>query len=157
MHINAEIIKLHRQKQCWSQLQLAEMAGISMRTLQRVEAQSTASLETIKSIASVLEINAEELLQQEGATEVTQAEAEQVETDSALKRKRTQLIVGVVLVCIVNIVALALLFYQREQQAIDESTFFIFKNLVSVSLVLSVGVALFQGYRKGLILKKDIY
>ncbi|RUO65424.1 Helix-turn-helix [Pseudidiomarina planktonica] len=152
MEINAEIIKKYRQKRCWSQLQLAEMAGISMRTLQRVEAQSTASLETIKSIASVLEISSEDLLQQENTSNLDAAKV-----DSTYQRKRTQLIVGVVLVCIVNVIALALLFYQREQQAIDESTFFILKNLVSVTLVLSVGVALFQGYRKGLIFKKDIY
>lgn len=118
MEINAEIIKKYRQKRCWSQLQLAEMAGISMRTLQRVEAQSTASLETIKSIASVLEISSEDLLQQEDTSNL-----DATKVDSTYQRKRTQLIVGVVLVCIVNVVALALLFYQREQQAIDEATF----------------------------------
>ncbi|MEX1222233.1 MAG: helix-turn-helix transcriptional regulator [Idiomarina sp.] len=157
MEINAELIKKHRQTKCWSQLQLAEMAGISMRTLQRVEAKSTASLETIKSIASVLEIDAQQLLQQQDTGNFQQAENAVNTPDSVNRRKRTQLLIGVFIVCLVNALALMMLFDRREQQLIDESTFFLLKNIVSASFVLSIGVALFQGYRKGLIFKKDMY
>ena len=41
----------------WSQEQLAKMSGLSVRTIQRIESGQKASLESLKSLASVLEIN----------------------------------------------------------------------------------------------------
>lgn len=55
------IVKKLRQKKHWSQEQLANMAGLSLRTIQRVEAGKAASNETLKSLASVFEINISEL------------------------------------------------------------------------------------------------
>lgn len=49
------IVRELRLKKGLSQEQLAEMAGISTRTLQRIERGSNASAETLKCIASVLE------------------------------------------------------------------------------------------------------
>lgn len=51
------IVKKLRDKNNWSQDQLATMCGLSIRTIQRVESGQSASLETIKSLASVFEIN----------------------------------------------------------------------------------------------------
>ena len=50
------IIKRLRMKSNWSQEQLAQLSGLSLRTIQRVEAGSKASLETLKSLASVFEV-----------------------------------------------------------------------------------------------------
>ncbi|MGR3622345.1 2TM domain-containing protein [Pseudophaeobacter sp.] len=49
------IVRKLRLEKGYSQEQLAEMAGISTRTLQRIERGATASPETLKCIASVLE------------------------------------------------------------------------------------------------------
>lgn len=50
------IIKRLRTDNNWSQEQLAAFTGLSLRTIQRVEAGDSASLETLKSLASVFEI-----------------------------------------------------------------------------------------------------
>lgn len=50
------IVKKLRDKNNWSQEQLATMCGLSIRTIQRVESGQSASLETLKSLASVFEV-----------------------------------------------------------------------------------------------------
>lgn len=57
------LIKKLRLKRGWSQEQLADLSGISTRTIQRLERGANASLETLKSLASVFEINVAELAQ----------------------------------------------------------------------------------------------
>ncbi|WP_122075767.1 helix-turn-helix domain-containing protein [Pseudophaeobacter sp. EL27] len=51
------IVRKLRMEKGFSQEQLAEMAGISTRTLQRIERGANASPETLKCIAAVLEID----------------------------------------------------------------------------------------------------
>ena len=51
------LIQKLRLKRGWSQQQLAEAAGLSTRTIQRVEAGHPASVETLKSIAAVFEVD----------------------------------------------------------------------------------------------------
>ena len=51
------IVKKLREKQRWSQEQLAEFSGLHVRTVQRVESGHNASLETLKSLASVFEVD----------------------------------------------------------------------------------------------------
>lgn len=41
----------------WSQQQLADLSGLSVRTIQRIENGQTPSIETLKSLASVFEID----------------------------------------------------------------------------------------------------
>ena len=55
------IVKSLREKKHWSQEQVANMAGLSLRTIQRVEAGNPASKETLKSLASVFEIDISKL------------------------------------------------------------------------------------------------
>jgi transcriptional regulator with XRE-family HTH domain len=50
-----------RLKRGWSQQQLAEVSGTSLRTVQRIEAGATPSLETLKSLAAVFEVSIEDL------------------------------------------------------------------------------------------------
>ncbi|MDD7910169.1 helix-turn-helix domain-containing protein [Pseudovibrio exalbescens] len=50
-------VKELRQQKGLSQEQLAEMAGVSTRTLQRIENGANPSTETLKCLASALEIN----------------------------------------------------------------------------------------------------
>ena len=58
------MIKRLREKKSWSQEQLAQMAGVSLRTIQRVEAGNRASLETLRSLASVFEVELTTLTEQ---------------------------------------------------------------------------------------------
>lgn len=51
------IIRKLRLKRGWSQTQLAEMAGVTTRTIQRVEQGHKASLETYRALASVFEVD----------------------------------------------------------------------------------------------------
>ncbi|SEE61427.1 2TM domain-containing protein [Tenacibaculum sp. MAR_2010_89] len=55
--INLKDIKKMRLERHWSQDQLAEMSGLSKRTIQRIESGENAGLESIKSLAAVFEIN----------------------------------------------------------------------------------------------------
>lgn len=54
MAISGETIKSLREAKAWSQAHLAEAAGLSLRTVQRVEAEGTASPETRLAIAGAL-------------------------------------------------------------------------------------------------------
>ena len=55
--INLRDIKKLRLERHWSQDQLAEMSGLSIRTIQRIENGENAGLESLKSLAAVFEIN----------------------------------------------------------------------------------------------------
>lgn len=46
-----------RLKQCWSQKQLAEISGLSVRTIQRIEQGDKPGLETAMSLASIFEVS----------------------------------------------------------------------------------------------------
>ena len=51
----------------WSQQQLAELSGLSVRTIQRIENGQTPSMESLKSLASVFEIDFQQLQPQEAS------------------------------------------------------------------------------------------
>ena len=64
IHLNTEeifMVKEERERRAWSQEDLAEMSGVSVRTIQRLEGGSRASLETLKCLAAVFSITVEEL------------------------------------------------------------------------------------------------
>jgi transcriptional regulator with XRE-family HTH domain len=51
------LVQKLRLKRGWSQQQLAEASGLSVRTIQRIEAGFPASTETLKSLAAVFEVD----------------------------------------------------------------------------------------------------
>lgn len=53
-----------RLQRAWSQEQLAQLSGLSVRTIQRIEKGEKAGLETLKSLAAVFEIDISELQQE---------------------------------------------------------------------------------------------
>lgn len=55
------IVKKLRLQKCWSQEQLSQFSGLSVRTIQRIERGHQASLESLKSLAAVFQININEL------------------------------------------------------------------------------------------------
>ncbi|MBZ8140827.1 XRE family transcriptional regulator [Rubrivivax gelatinosus] len=56
------LVQKLRIQRGWSQQQLAELSGLSVRTVQRIERGQPASAETLKSLASVFEIDFSELV-----------------------------------------------------------------------------------------------
>lgn len=54
--MHSDILKLHRLSRHISQEQLADMSGLNVRTIQRIESGQNASLESMKCIAAIFEI-----------------------------------------------------------------------------------------------------
>ncbi|MFK7977082.1 MAG: 2TM domain-containing protein [Halioglobus sp.] len=63
-----------RLQRSWSQEQLAEMSGLSVRTVQRIERNGNASTESLKALAAVFECDFNELTQMEALTMSSQTE-----------------------------------------------------------------------------------
>ena len=55
------LVKSLRQKNNWSQEQLAQFCGLNICTIQRVEKGDTVGLETLKSLAAVFDIDVDTL------------------------------------------------------------------------------------------------
>lgn len=72
-------IKQRRTKEGWSQLQLAEFAGVSLRTIQRVEKGHKPTVETLKSLAAVFEVDFNELVDTRAFAEIDEAKLSQDE------------------------------------------------------------------------------
>jgi transcriptional regulator with XRE-family HTH domain len=68
MQLNKEQLRRERELRAWSQSHLAEVAGLSMRTVQRVERTGSASLESAKAIAAAFDTQIEALLLAETPT-----------------------------------------------------------------------------------------
>jgi DNA-binding XRE family transcriptional regulator len=62
MKINGEAVRALREQKSWSQEHLANAAGLSVRTVQRVEVESAASAETRLALAAALGVPVADLL-----------------------------------------------------------------------------------------------
>ncbi|MDP2560017.1 helix-turn-helix transcriptional regulator [Psychrobium sp. 1_MG-2023] len=64
MEMKLDNVKLKqlRKNKAWSQSHLAEVSGVSLRTIQRIEKSGTASLESVKSICATFDIPIDELI-----------------------------------------------------------------------------------------------
>lgn len=81
------IVRKLRLKKGWSQSQLAEMAGVTTRTIQRIEQGHNPSMETCKALASVFEVDLS-LLQPEEVTMQNDTELKMDEQKALLYAKR---------------------------------------------------------------------
>lgn len=61
MQLDTQRIKALRHQHGWTQQQLADICGLSLRTVQRVEVQGIASLETSKALAAAFSVERESL------------------------------------------------------------------------------------------------
>ncbi|CAH9053423.1 hypothetical protein PSECIP111951_02474 [Pseudoalteromonas holothuriae] len=78
MKINATLILKLRAQQSWSQEELAIASGLNLRTIQRIEKDATASLQSKKALASAFDINIHELDDEE-SVKVTKYEFKTLE------------------------------------------------------------------------------
>lgn len=62
MEIDRQLVRRSRQDRGWTQQQLAEIANLSLRTVQRVENQGVGSHETVSALIAVLEVQRDRLL-----------------------------------------------------------------------------------------------
>ncbi|MFB9158597.1 2TM domain-containing protein [Chromobacterium violaceum] len=69
------LIQKLRLQRGWSQQQLADLSGLSVRTIQRIERGQGASVESLKSLASVFEIDFSELNQEPAMMDPTTPDA----------------------------------------------------------------------------------
>ncbi|MBI4756328.1 MAG: 2TM domain-containing protein [Betaproteobacteria bacterium] len=76
------LIQKLRLKRGWSQQQLAEAGGLSVRTVQRMEAGQPGSVESLKSIAAVFEIDFSTLNPEQTMTSTADALSERQEQEA---------------------------------------------------------------------------
>ena len=65
MKINAQLVITLRNRRSWSQEELATAAGLNLRTIQRIESEGVASLQSRKALASAFDVEVDELDLQE--------------------------------------------------------------------------------------------
>ena len=61
MKVDSKLIRVEREKRGWSQEHLASVAGLSLRTIQRIENSGSASFESTTALASVLALEVADL------------------------------------------------------------------------------------------------
>ena len=61
MKINAGLVLEARKQKCWSQEELAIASGLNLRTIQRIEREASASIQSKKALASALDIDLRDL------------------------------------------------------------------------------------------------
>jgi uncharacterized membrane protein YhaH (DUF805 family)/DNA-binding XRE family transcriptional regulator len=62
MHIDSTRLRQLRTARQWSQEQLAELSGLNLRTIQRLEGGAKVSTESLRALAAVFEVPADSLL-----------------------------------------------------------------------------------------------
>jgi transcriptional regulator with XRE-family HTH domain len=65
MKINADLVLEARKQKSWSQEELAIASGLNLRTIQRIEREASASLQSKKALASALDLDVHDLTYQE--------------------------------------------------------------------------------------------
>jgi transcriptional regulator with XRE-family HTH domain len=68
MNINAVLVKQLRTEKSWSQEELAIASGLHLRTVQRIEKEATASLQSRKALAATFGVDIKDLDHQEVPT-----------------------------------------------------------------------------------------
>jgi transcriptional regulator with XRE-family HTH domain len=65
MKIKTELVLRARKQRSWSQEELAIASGLNLRTIQRIESEGSASLQSRKALAAALEFDAQDLEREE--------------------------------------------------------------------------------------------
>ncbi len=126
------IKKLRKQKH-WSQDQLAQMSGLSIRTIQRIERDQKAGLESLKALSSVFGIEINEL-QREAVDAAGIIASEQ--DDPTKKEAYAQDVKGLYKLVAIAIFSLISTFIF----VVDETTGWGFIGMMAVSWILIIGV-----------------
>ena len=101
------IVRKLRLKHAWSQEQLAQFSGLSIRTIQRIERGQKAGLESLKSLAAVFDIPLSELKQEntmEHNTQISDEEVQVIEHVKDIKDFYSHLINYIVVISVLFII-----------------------------------------------------
>lgn len=104
------IIRKFRLKNGWSQEQLAEVSGLSIRTIQRIERGQKPSLESLKSLAAAFDMNVSDLQKEPKMTSeinVTIEEQTAIDQVRAIKSFYSHLITYAIVISLLFILNLA--------------------------------------------------
>lgn len=97
MRVNASLIKQLRSERSWTQQHLADACGVSLRTIQRVERYGTASNETLMALASVFEVEINEIQEPEIVAQVkTEEQSKTIKSDWLTSQVLSALLIGFV-------------------------------------------------------------
>lgn len=103
------IVRKLRLERGWTQEQLAEMSGLNVRTIQRIERGHKAGLESLKSLAAVFEIDVSTLMEENnmaGEKLITTEEKEAIEYVRDIKSFYVAIAIYIVVIpilCSINI------------------------------------------------------
>ena len=61
MRVDADLVQELRLSKSWSQEELAIACGLNRRTIQRIEATATASLQSLKALAAAFDVEVDEI------------------------------------------------------------------------------------------------
>ena len=61
MKVNVDLVLQMRRAKAWSQDELATACGLNLRTIQRIEKEATASLQSMKALASAFDVSIRDL------------------------------------------------------------------------------------------------
>ncbi len=75
MKINSDLVKRLRFEKPWSQEQLSDACGLNLRTIQRLENTGKASIESVRALAAVFDVDPNELILIEKDKRITPFEA----------------------------------------------------------------------------------
>ena len=101
MKLDLDVLLNARKNKAWTQAHLAEVCGLSIRTIQRIENSGTASHDSIQALASVFNIPTEQLIYKEAENNQKQSDVKkQYFLDSLFTR------LGLVLMLIVPIITI---------------------------------------------------
>ncbi len=73
MELRGDVVKELRLAKSWTQQHLADVCGVNLRTVQRVENKGSASLETIMALCVALDVQREKLFSVPSVDEVDDA------------------------------------------------------------------------------------
>lgn len=79
------IVKKLRLKKGWSQKQLSEVAGLSVRTIQRIEHGDKPGLESAMSLASIFEVDVSTITPEQEEAEIHDLEDRRLETVGSIQ------------------------------------------------------------------------
>ena len=142
-------MKSLRESRCWSQQALSEFSGLSLRTIQRIEAKSVASKESIKCLAAVFEVPVQSLCVNDSTNnELSTETGEKKAQNQGLQVKLLQRMYfkfAFVFAC--HIFGFVGIFMAYDEQRIDTEMFQLFKNSLSIVLVFSALYFAFRIYK----------
>lgn len=104
------IVRKLRLQRGWSQDQLAQLSGLSIRTIQRIERGQTPGLDSLKSLAAVFDVHVTELqmendmTQENQTTQLDEAEQKAIEYVRDIKGFYSHVIKYVVVISILFII-----------------------------------------------------